>query len=73
MSERPTPVRLIVLYGGQSAEHDVSRVSAASLLKAIDTDRYDIEPVAIGLDGTWHRSDATLAAIDTGAATLPDA
>lgn len=71
MSEPSTRIRLVVLYGGQSAEHDVSRVSAASLLRAIDTDRYDIEPVAIGRDGTWRRSEEVVAAIGSGSA-LPD-
>ena len=35
-------IRLIVLFGGQSAEHDVSRVSARDALAAADPDRYDI-------------------------------
>jgi len=71
MSPTP-PIRLVVLYGGQSAEHDVSRVSAASLLRAIDTDRYEIEPIAIAPDGTWRRSEATVAALAAGPAALPD-
>ncbi len=46
MSPTPPPVRLVVLYGGQSAEHDVSRVSAAHVLRAVDTSRYEVDPVA---------------------------
>ncbi len=61
----------MVLYGGQSAEHDVSRVSAAHVLKAIDTTRYEVEPVAITLDGRWVRSDATLAALAAGPEAIP--
>ena len=65
------PVRLVVLYGGQSAEHDVSRVSAAHVLKAIDTTRYEVDPVAITPDGRWLRSDATLAALAAGPDAIP--
>lgn len=67
MSE-PAPIRLVVLFGGQSAEHDVSRISAASMLRAIDRRRYEIEPIAIRPDGSWHRSDSTVAAL---AAAVP--
>ncbi|CAN5894374.1 D-alanine--D-alanine ligase family protein [soil metagenome] len=73
MSEPPPPIRLVVLYGGQSAEHDVSRVSATHVLKAIDPSRYEVEPVAIAPDGRWRRSDATRAALAAGPGALPDA
>lgn len=72
MSDPTPPIRLVLLYGGQSAEHDVSRVSAASLLRAVDRDRYEIDPIAIAPDGTWARSDATVAALASGD-ELPDA
>lgn len=71
MSESRPLVRLVVLYGGQSAEHDVSRVSAAHVLKAIDTTRYEVEPIAITPDGQWLRSDATVAALAAGPDALP--
>src|SRR5699024_8859441 len=61
-----------VLFGGQSAEHDVSRISAASMLRAIDRGRYEIDPIAIRPDGSWHRSDATVAALSSGDTALPD-
>ncbi|CAN5566758.1 D-alanine--D-alanine ligase family protein [soil metagenome] len=67
------PIRLVVLYGGQSAEHDVSRVSATHVLAAIDATRYEIDPVAITPDGRWVRSDATVAALAEGPHALPDA
>src|SRR4051794_34398540 len=62
----PDVTRLLVLYGGQSAEHEVSCVSAESVLKVIDRDRYDVTSVLIGKDGTWESGDpfATLAAAD---------
>ncbi|MER9140350.1 D-alanine--D-alanine ligase [Mesorhizobium sp. M0830] len=45
--------RVAILYGGRSAEHDVSRLSAANVLKAIDRMRYDIVPIAISRSGRW--------------------
>src|SRR5437899_8778995 len=50
----PDRLRFVLLYGGQSAEHDVSCVSAESVLGAIDRERYDVSPVRIERDGTWE-------------------
>ena len=72
MTDAPKPVRIILLYGGQSAEHEVSRVSAASVLKAIDTNRYDVIPIAITPEGRWLRSDATLALMADRNLGLPE-
>ena len=71
MPEVEPPVRIVLLFGGQSAEHDVSRVSAAHVLKAIDASRYEVEPIAITPDGRWLRSEATLAAIAAGPDAIP--
>lgn len=43
-----------MLFGGRSAEHDVSRVSASHVLSAIDTDRYEVVPVGITREGRWQ-------------------
>jgi D-alanine-D-alanine ligase len=66
-------IRLVVLFGGQSAEHDVSCVSARHVLAAVDRSRYIVEPVGITRDGRWVSADAALAALDQGVAALPDA
>jgi D-alanine-D-alanine ligase len=66
MTGSDRPIRLVVLYGGQSAEHDVSRVSAAHVIAAIDPAKYEIDPIAITADGTWLRSDVVHAAIIAG-------
>lgn len=71
MTDGPPPVRIVLLYGGQSAEHEVSRVSAAHVLRAIDTSRYDVVPIAITPEGRWLRSDATLAALQAGPDAIP--
>ena len=49
----PDRVRLVVLFGGRSAEHDISRISASHVLRAADPARYDVVPVAITKDGRW--------------------
>jgi D-alanine-D-alanine ligase len=69
----PERVRLVVLFGGRSAEHEVSCVSAASVLAAIDTDRYDVEPVGITAEGRWVRAEEAAAALAAGAGSLPRA
>jgi D-alanine-D-alanine ligase len=50
-------LRFVLLYGGQSAEHEVSCVSAESVLGAVDRDRYEVATVKIELDGTWEGGD----------------
>ncbi|QGG95109.1 D-alanine--D-alanine ligase family protein [Actinomarinicola tropica] len=62
------PVRLVVLFGGQSAEHDVSRVTAVHVLRAVDRSRYDVVPIGITRDGRWLDAGAALAALDEPAA-----
>ncbi len=44
---------LVVLFGGVSTEHEVSRVSATSILKNLDKDKYNIFPIGITKDGRW--------------------
>ena len=45
--------RLAILYGGRSAEHQVSVVSARSVMEALDPDRFEVVPIAITRDGAW--------------------
>jgi len=55
--------KVIILFGGRSAEHEISLLSARNVLAALDRDRF--EPSLIGIDraGRWHReSERTLAA-----------
>lgn len=47
---------LLVLCGGQSSEHEVSVLSARSMLEYIDPDRYAVTVVGIGRDGRWVSS-----------------
>jgi D-alanine-D-alanine ligase len=65
--------RLVVLFGGQSAEHEVSLVTARHVLAAADPDRYDIAPVAIQKDGRWILADDAARALAAGPDALPEA
>lgn len=56
MTDSGPPTPLLVLFGGQSAEHDVSCVTAKHVLDAARADRYDIVPIGISRDGTWARA-----------------
>ena len=51
-------LRLGVLYGSRSCEHEVSIISALQLIKAIDTAKYDVTPIYITQDGIWYVGDA---------------
>jgi D-alanine-D-alanine ligase len=46
-------LRIGVVYGGRSGEHEVSLASAAAVFKNLDPDRYDAVPILIGKDGRW--------------------
>ena len=46
-------IRLALLYGGRSGEHDVSIASATSVMQAIDKDKYDVLPVYLTSEGRW--------------------
>lgn len=45
--------RIGILFGGRSGEHEVSLLSAASILKAIDKKKYDVVPIGITKEGRW--------------------
>ena len=46
-------LRVGVLFGGRSGEHEVSLLSAASILKAIDRKKFDVVPIGITKEGRW--------------------
>jgi len=45
--------RVAVVFGGRSSEHAISCVTAGSVLKALDRERYDVIPIGIAPDGRW--------------------
>ncbi|MGC2446846.1 MAG: D-alanine--D-alanine ligase family protein [Candidatus Sulfotelmatobacter sp.] len=46
-------LRVGILFGGRSGEHEVSLLSAASVLNAIDKEKYEVVPIGITKDGRW--------------------
>jgi D-alanine-D-alanine ligase len=50
-------LRVGILFGGRSGEHEVSLLSAASVLNAIDKEKYDVVPIGITKEGRWLTAD----------------
>ncbi|MCX6123019.1 MAG: D-alanine--D-alanine ligase [Ignavibacteriales bacterium] len=53
-------IRVGVIFGGRSVEHEVSLVSAASVINALDKDKYEVIPIGIASTGQWLSSNETL-------------
>jgi len=47
-------IRLGVLFGGRSGEHEVSLISAAAVMRALDPSKYEVVPVGITREGRWR-------------------
>jgi D-alanine-D-alanine ligase len=45
---------VVVVFGGRSAEHEISCISARSVMDALDPERFDVVPVGITKEGAWH-------------------
>ena len=65
-------LNLVVVFGGRSAEHDVSCVTAAHVLRAVDRSRYDVTAIGIDRSGSWHLAEGAMAALEKGTDELPD-
>ncbi len=66
MTERKP--RVAVVFGGRSSEHSISCLSAGSVLKAIDREKYDVVPVGITADGRWVLEDPEANLLELGPA-----
>ena len=55
-----------VVFGGRSGEHEVSLMSARSVLAALDPSKYDVISIGIDKDGRWHTGKDVLAALQRG-------
>lgn len=64
-------LRVGILFGGRSGEHEVSLLSAASVLKAIDRKKFDVVPLAINKSGHWLTAGAAVGLLEGTAATEP--
>jgi D-alanine-D-alanine ligase len=63
----PRRRRIVVLFGGRSAEHEISVASARSVTAALDPERYEVELIGIDKAGVWHLLPALPAAAEQGA------
>ncbi|MHB1947528.1 MAG: D-alanine--D-alanine ligase family protein [Gammaproteobacteria bacterium] len=50
-------IRVAVLYGGRSGEHEVSLVSATNVIQHLDRSRFEVVPIGIDKDGAWFLGD----------------
>lgn len=66
-------LRVLLLFGGRSAEHDVSRVTAVAVARALDPAKYDVVPVAITTEGKWLLADEARALLAGARDALPAA
>ena len=63
----------MVLFGGRSAEHDISKISASHVLRAVDLARYEVTPIGITKEGAWLLAQEAADLIEQGRADeLPD-
>lgn len=58
--------KIAILFGGKSTEHEVSRVSAASVLRNIDISKYDVYPIGISKNGEWFEYTGSVDKIENG-------
>ncbi|MDQ6874685.1 MAG: D-alanine--D-alanine ligase [Actinomycetota bacterium] len=65
-------IRVAVVFGGRSSEHAISCVSAGSLLRALDRERYEIVPIGITRQGSWVLTDADPKALQIHDRALPE-
>ncbi|MFC7486824.1 D-alanine--D-alanine ligase family protein [Knoellia sp. CPCC 206453] len=52
-TDAPRRLRVALVFGGRSSEHAVSCATAASVMSALDPERYDVIPIGIAKDGSW--------------------
>ncbi len=53
-----TRINICILYGGKSGEHEVSLKSAASVIKILDSSKYQVTAIGIDKQGRWHLQDS---------------
>jgi D-alanine-D-alanine ligase len=72
MSGKARKTRVAVVFGGRSAEHAISCVSAGSVLAALDPERYEVVPVGIARDGRWVLTDGDPSRLAITDGALPE-
>jgi len=64
-------LRVGILFGGRSGEHEVSLLSAASILKAIDRSKFDVTPIGITKEGRWLAAADAKGLLEAGNSAAP--
>ena len=64
--------RVAVIYGGRSSEHGISCVSAGSILRNLDPERFEVVAVGITPDGSWVLTDGKPETLAITAGELPN-
>lgn len=65
-------IRVLLLFGGRSGEHEVSCVSARHVAAALDPDRYEVIPIGIAKDGRWLLPEPSRKVLDGRPLELPE-
>ena len=68
-------IRVGILFGGRSAEHEVSLQSAKNIINAIDTNKYEVVLIGIDKKGRWHLNEESrflLPPTESGLPALPE-
>ena len=59
-------IKVGIIFGGRSGEHEVSFCSASSIIKAIDKDKYTVVPIGITKEGRWISPQDSVSALQSG-------
>ena len=65
-------IRVGILFGGRSAEHEVSLQSAKNIIDAIDTNKYEVVLIGIDKKGQWHLNEESRFLLPTSGSELPE-
>ncbi len=66
-------LRVGLIFGGRSGEHEISLLSARGVMAALDPDRYEVVPIGIDKEGRWLAGGDPMGALTEGAAAQPAA
>lgn len=72
MSTSAARTHVVVIFGGESAEHDVSCVTAAHVVRALDPEKYRVTTVGIDRTGKWLLATDAMSALERGPSFLPE-
>jgi D-alanine-D-alanine ligase len=62
----PRKIRVGIVFGGRSGEHEVSLTSAQGIMKAIDSNKYDVVPIGITKEGRWIAGNDPMSLLKAG-------